>query len=1051
MRSLSTTCVFILTCFITHAQQLFEQNYPIEVYQGASQSWAILQDKQGVIYVANSEGLLRYDGTRWDLISLPNREAIYYADIDSEGNIYTSSTFEIGVFKIGPGGKYEYHSLTHELPDSYRLDERTGVRVFNNEAFFCNENYTYLYTGGKFKVHQPGGKGFIVSRNNIYLRKGSGLHIYKKDGFSPQPYFTKTKDARYKWFSNNYDDNLLVLDDKNQVWLADEKHPDDDWRILSEKLNKNLKNLTIQNITTTGNGNIVVHTGGVILFFNNKGESVYRIDNENLLEGDAFVMEDQQHNLWFNADSNILQVIASSPLSYYDSKNGLKGFIMSLAREGQYQYIGTTKGVFHEKDRGTFTMLPGAEGGIWNLYNFHNTVYACHDSSVLELHHDKAKMIIKHPWVMSLGSLKKRTDRMIMGTYNTGIWLLQNRDGKWSKKRIKGFEEETRDILEDEEGNIWISHLNKGIWKLKLNEDMDSVISNTFYDKTSGLPSNIYNKIHRLNGQIVVSTINGIYSYNKTRNSFEQVTLYNSALGSGFCIYTLTESPQGDIYFWGAHSKGKETAGVLQRLPNGKFKLLLTPFNKIATSFRNLRVGVDAPIMATNSGEIWIGNDQKIYNYNPNQKTFYNDSIHISVKKVWASDSLIYENHSKIPSPTLQFAFNNLRFDFICSSLESTEMNQYQYKLEGFENKWSEWTTGREAHYTNLPSGNYIFYVRAKNIYDVVSEPASFHFRINPPWYNTGLAYFIYVGSLYILVYWLVQYSVRREKKQKMILEGIVHEKTKELIYVNNLLSHKNDQLQNANTIIEGQNKEIKDRNETLEDEVHKRTKELVEYNQQLEQFAFVTAHNLRGPVARMLGLGTILRMTGDDPEETKYITDKLLTTAEEIDSVIKDLNQILQVKNTPNQLEELNLLEVISSVISGFQREINDTNAIVSTHTSDVEVITTSHAYLKNIVYQLLCNCLKFRHPERTPDILITATNTEDYVCLAFSDNGLGMPLQKIGEKLFTLYGRFHLYIEGKGIGLYLAKNQILSLGGKIEVDSEVNVGTTVKVFFRK
>jgi len=1051
MRYLSTVCIFFLTCFITHAQQLFKQNYPIEVYQGASQNWAILQDKHGVIYVANSEGLLRYDGTRWDLISLPDREAIYYADIDSEGNIYTSSTFEIGVFKIGSGGKYEYHSLTHKIPGSFRLDERTGVRVFNNEVFFCNENHLYIYTNGEFKVHHPGGEGFIVSRNNIYLKKRGGLYNYKKEGFASQSYFTKAKDKHYRWFSNNYSDNLLALDDRNQVWLADEKRPDDEWRVLSEKLNKNLQNLKIQNITTTGNGNIVVHIGRAILFFNGKGELVYRIDNENLLEGDAFVMEDQQHNLWFNADSNILQVIASSPVSYYDGNNGLKGFIMSFGSTTQYQYIGTTKGIFYEKDRGTFTMLRGVEGGIWNLYNFHNTVYACHDSSVLELYHDKAKIIIKHPWVMSLCSLKNRTDRMIMGTYNTGIWLLQHKDGKWSKKKIKGFEEETRNILEDEEGNIWISHLNKGIWKLKLNEEMDSVTSNTFYDKTSGLPSNIYNKIHRLQGKIVVSTSNGIYSYSKTRNSFEQESVYNKALGSSFCIYTLTESPEGDIYFWGAHAKGKETAGVLQKQSNGEMKLLLTPFNKIATSFRNLRVSVDAPILFTNSGEVWIGSDQKVYSYNPDQKTFYIDPIHVSVQKVWASDSLIYEHSTNTTSPALRFAFNNLKFEFLCSSLENTEMNQYQYKIEGFESKWSEWTTGREAHYTNLPAGDYIFYVRAKNIYDVISEPASFPFRINPPWYNTRLAYLVYIGSIFILGYLLVEYSVRREKKQKMILEGIVNEKTKELIYVNNLLLSKNDQLQNANTIIEGQNKEIKNRNETLEDEVHKRTKELVEYNQQLEQFAFVTAHNLRGPVARMLGLGTVLRMTGDNPEEKKSITDKLLTTAEEIDSVVKDLNKILEVKNTPNQLEEFNLQSEISEVISLFKREITNTNAIISCHVSDVEVITTSHAYLKNILYQLLSNCLKFRHPDRIPDIRITATDTEDYICLAVTDNGLGMHLQKIGGKLFTLYGRFHLHIEGKGIGMYLAKTQILSLGGKIEVDSEVNVGTTVKVFFRK
>jgi signal transduction histidine kinase len=463
-------------------------------------------------------------------------------------------------------------------------------------------------------------------------------------------------------------------------------------------------------------------------------------------------------------------------------------------------------------------------------------------------------------------------------------------------------------------------------------------------------------------------------------------------------------------------------------------------------------------MLITNSGEVWIGNGWKIFCYNPDQKAFYSDPIQVSIQKVWARDSLIYQNLAKESVQILPFTFNNLKFQFLCSFLEEPEKTLYQYKLDGFENKWSDWTRNKEAVFTNLHEGSYTFYVKAKNIYDVTSEPVAFTFRVAPPWYRSHIAYIIYFILLSIFFYLFIQFKIGRVKRRQSFLEGVIKEKTKELTDANeellsqsNLLSEQNHQLQDAQVTIENQNKEIKNRNETLEIEVHKRTKELVKYNQQLEQFAFVTAHNLRGPVARILGLGTVLDMTENVTEEVRTITEKLVFTTREIDSVIADLNHILHIKNTPSLLEELNFETEISRVISGLAKDIEHTNAIIRIDFSEVPSVITSQAYLYSIVYQLLSNALKFRHPERIPEIRITTVNTEDYICFSVSDNGLGIELPKFKEKLFTLYGRFHLHVEGKGMGLYLAQTQILALGGNIEVKSEVNIGTTFEVFFKK
>jgi len=1064
MYHLIITSLFLVSCFIARAQQLFTQNYPIEVYQGASQSWSIRQDQQGIIYVANTEGLLRYDGNKWELMSLPDKEAIYSVDIDSSGKAYVCADYDLGYFQTKSDGTYQYFSLLDKLPAVHKVNMTMSlVRVFNNKVFFLGEDYIYIYADNHFKVLKVRCKGLIVNQNNLYARKEDALYRYTGDGFESTPYFRIIEGMKYAWITDYGPDNFLILDEKNRVWIINEKHPDQ-WNIFSEELNRSLKNLNIQSMTCLDNGNIAVHvideilSYDEILFYDKSGKLRYHVPAENLMRW-GYLFEDKQHNLWANADSNIIEIISSSPLSYFDYKNGVKDFVLSFGRKGNHHYVGTYTNLLYQEDDNTFTTLPITEGGVWSFSNIHNKLYALHDEGVLELEGKKVTRIVDHKYTFALCALRNHADKMIMGTYNTGIWLLTKHKNTWSKKKIKGFaEEESRAVQEDEEGNIWTCQFNRGIWKLKLNEQLDSVIAVTKYDAAKGLPASSNNRIYRIGGKIIAATIDGIYSYNSHNNRFEPEEKYRKALGKGFCIYTVAEDPEGNVYFWGARPKEKEMAGVLKKQPDGSFKLLPTPFNKISLPFRNLRVDVDAPILVTSSGNVWIGNNRKIFNYNPQQVSFYNEPITLTIQKVWARDSVIYQHSEKNAINTIPFTSNNLKFEFLCSFLEEPEKNQYQYKLEGFENKWSEWATSKEALFTNLSAGDYTFHVRAKNIYDVVSTPASFSFHINPPWYKTSLARFLYFISSILLVFLIIHLNTRRVKKQKLVLEEIINEKTKELIDVNeellsqsNLLSEKNYQLIKAQTTIENQNKEITHRNETLEEEVDKRTKELVKYNQQLEQFAFVTAHNLRGPVARIMGLGTLMEMISEVPNEVKTISDKLVFTAKEIDAVIRDLNQILHIKNTPSPLEKFDLKVEMDKVISGLEIEVNDSKAMIRTDFSEVQSIITSKAYFYSVAHHLLSNAIKFRHPERKPEIMIAAIHAGDYICLAISDNGLGIDLQKNRDKLFTLYSRFHLHVEGKGLGLYLAKTQMLAISGNIEVESEVNIGTTFKVFFKK
>ncbi len=251
--------------------------------------------------------------------------------------------------------------------------------------------------------------------------------------------------------------------------------------------------------------------------------------------------------------------------------------------------------------------------------------------------------------------------------------------------------------------------------------------------------------------------------------------------------------------------------------------------------------------------------------------------------------------------------------------------------------------------------------------------------------------------------------------------------------------------------IIEKHNSEIAARNETLEDEVEKRTRELLDYNQQLEQFAFIASHNLRAPVASLLGLGNLLELSAGSKAEVDQICVNMATTARELDRVVRDLSTILEIRKSSHAvLAEINLEEEMKLIRVNLERELTATCAELETDFSEVPVIQTVRPLMDSILMNLISNAIKYRHPDRAPHITIRTMRLDNEACLSVTDNGLGMDLETIGEKLFTLYGRFHSHVDGKGLGLYLVKTHVLAMGGRIDVESQLEKGTTFRVYLK-
>lgn len=265
------------------------------------------------------------------------------------------------------------------------------------------------------------------------------------------------------------------------------------------------------------------------------------------------------------------------------------------------------------------------------------------------------------------------------------------------------------------------------------------------------------------------------------------------------------------------------------------------------------------------------------------------------------------------------------------------------------------------------------------------------------------------------------------------------------------------NQLAEQNRIIEQKNQELRRYNENLEALVSERTRqltqanlELINQNTQLEQFAFITAHNLRSPVAQLMGLTGLFNTENLADPLNAEIIKHIITSTQAMHQTLQDLGEILDIRKGKEQnLEKLDFRLIAEEVIKNNFAKHQDAQIIL--RFDEASEVYFVKAYLKSIFYNFISNALKYKHPKRNAKIEISTKDFPEHVCLIFKDNGIGIDLEKYRHKLFGLYQRFNLEKEGKGMGLYLCKTQIETLGGYVEVQSQVGEGTQFSIYFKK
>ncbi len=224
--------------------------------------------------------------------------------------------------------------------------------------------------------------------------------------------------------------------------------------------------------------------------------------------------------------------------------------------------------------------------------------------------------------------------------------------------------------------------------------------------------------------------------------------------------------------------------------------------------------------------------------------------------------------------------------------------------------------------------------------------------------------------------------------------------------------------------------------------------KKLLKRNENLEELTYVISHHLRGPLTRIIGLSNLY----DDPQSKSIqgeIMSRINKSSLELDQVIKDLIEIIKYSDEQTSREEILLLNLVKETLQEVDMEWSNIKASSNISINkDIKVYGNS-SQVKNILYALISNAYKFRRMDRSLEVRVDARRTSGMIQLSIADNGRGIDLSKFDDKIFKMYQRFHTDIPGTGIGLFIVKSMIESMGGRIDVSSLPMDGTVFTLEF--
>jgi DNA-binding CsgD family transcriptional regulator len=772
-------------------------NYTPNLYKASSQNWSVVQDDEGVLYFANHFGVLRFDGSNWQLIAQPqNKTLIRSLARDSNGKIYVGCQNDFGYLKKESNGQIRYISMLPMIqPDDRNFADVWNITISNENVYFHCNDYIFCYNGEKvFSLKAKNTFQFLGNINAmpVALDEGYGLYSISGDNrmligggekFAPYQIKFVLPFSMGKMLVGTVTEGIFIYDGANMM-----------------KWDNPFNDFFVQNRITSGillqDGHYAIgtiHNGLIIM--NAQGEIKYHLNNEKGLQDNLvhFLYEDYQGHIWVSSDNGIDFIEIASPFSYIKGNAGISGSVYSFTAYQNKYLAGSNKGLFSISNRGEAEQIFRITGNLsfptWSLTVLDDELFIGNQRGTFKLKDNKFN-ILTDVGGWNFQPLVKNDAFLLVGLYN-GLHLFSKDNTGWNyNRRIKGFTESSRVIEQEDDGTIWVAHGYKGVYRIELNPALDKVERVQFFNKDKGFPSNIFISVFKIRGEILFGTEKGVYYYHAPRDTMIPHPFYSRVFGTQEHVRKLAEGPGKEIWFI-VGEEYKDKTGILRIHHDESFRLQYTPFQHLqgrhVPGFENFYFSDE---------EVFIGTKDGIIRFDASMQTNYHEPFSIVLHEVRLSsiDSLIYGTtfpfnrdegiflHKASSDPLrIPFSHNALNFSLSAPFFIENEKTRYSFYLEGIDQNWTPWSSNNFKEYTHLPAGSYIFWGRAMNVYGVESHAVSYSFIISPPWYQTLWAYvffFIVIGGIFLILNMLKnqRFEVEKRKLRKLQVEEMRHQ-----------------------------------------------------------------------------------------------------------------------------------------------------------------------------------------------------------------------------------------------------------------------------------
>lgn len=754
-------------------------NHPKSEYNAGTQNWAITQDKNGFMYFANNDGVLKFDGIRWELINVEILSPVRSVMVDDQNRIFVGLINDFGILTTNKNEPPKYHSLRELLPDDFAdFEDIWKIHQTSQGIIFQSFDYMFVYNNNEVNFSKPKNQ-FHFSFNvdgKLYLNEpGLGLFEFIAGKAERVDWANEIKNDEI-WSMLKLDENRLLIGTREKGLYLFKDGKLSQWEV---PVNEDIVQNNLYCATTVMDNYIAFGTilDGVIISDYN-GNVIQHINQNKGLQKNTVlsIFSDKDKNLWLGLDNGIDYVDINSPLSFFSEYPGIGTGYCCCVFENDL-YIGTNQGLYsgsfndYSGEQGGFKLVENTPGQVWSLEIFDGQLLCGHNSGTFIIKNKQAKKISSKEGTWKYLPLNENPDLLLGGYYN-GLFLLNKTSNGWEyHKEIKGFNESSRFLFQDKKNNIWISHGAKGIFRITLNSDLDSAVSVKIYNSANGLPSNEQNILLNFNEEVCVSTINGIYCFDDSTNTFVYSKTLNNRINSKERIKTIKTDTDNNIWFI-----AQDEAGVLRQNEDLTYTKITNPFKELVGNF----VNEFEFIYPYNDQNIFMGLDDGFVHYSAEIPKLYTQEFQCFITKLEVTnlDSVLYfydyNNKNEFEFP---FRKNAFRFHYTAPFYGNQGKLTFSYFLENYSESWSDWSPDIYRDFTNLPEGDYEFKVKAKNIYGVESKTATISFTVLPPWFRSGIAYYSYLVIFIVVVWltvWYILYRMRKatnKAKQKLQLE----------------------------------------------------------------------------------------------------------------------------------------------------------------------------------------------------------------------------------------------------------------------------------------